>query len=136
MGFAKIRGKLTTRVGRRVSFGAPLDVQKTGRPASSGTVIDEAWVDPALNASGPRNAQGADDWGDYSFCSQFIRWDDGTHSIRLAYFRRRCGEDHWEFASQTTINADWRTMKALLEATLAKQAWFADMSVPRADGTA
>jgi hypothetical protein len=65
------------------------------------------------------------DWGDYSFASQLIRWDSGEHSIRLAYYRRRTGENHWEFASQMTVNSDPATIKLLLERTLAQAAWFA-----------
>jgi hypothetical protein len=45
---------------------------------------------------------------------------------RLAYYRRRCGEDFWEYASQMTVNAEWKTIKAFLENTLAKTEWFRD----------
>lgn len=64
------------------------------------------------------------DWGDYSFCSQLIEWDTGERSVRLAYYRRRAGEDHWEFASQMTVCSDPATIKELLERTLAKTEWF------------
>jgi len=77
-----------------------------------------------MNKSPPRPANAADDWGDYSFCSQLIKWDSGEYSIRLAYYRRRIGEDWWEFASQTTVSSDWRTIKELLGLTLAKKSWF------------
>jgi hypothetical protein len=63
-------------------------------------------------------------WGEYCFCAQLIRWDHDRHSIRLGYFRRRKGESHWEFASQTTVNSDPKTIGHLLGATLAKPSWF------------
>jgi hypothetical protein len=122
------KGNLTSRIGRNVSFGAPEDVQTKGGGRSQGLIIDEVWADPAMNTSEP-HPQPCDKhccWGDYAFCSQLIRWNDGTHSIRLAYYRRRCGEDFWKFASQTTVNAEWPTIKALCELTLKKVGWFTD----------
>jgi hypothetical protein len=61
------------------------------------------------------------------FCSQLIKWNDPDHpyyTIRLAYYRSRCREDRWEFASQMTVNADPLIVKVLCERTLAKQSWF------------
>jgi hypothetical protein len=127
MGAAKIRGKLTSRIGRPTHFGAPRDVKQKGGKEGYGRIIDEVWTDETLNDSEPHQRPchwGAECWGDYSFCSQLIEWVDGTRSIRLAYYRRRCGEDHWEYASQTTVNSEWLTIKVLLEKTLAKTAWF------------
>jgi len=126
MGFAKIRGKLTSRVGCRVRFGAPRDVHTAGGSAGYGSIVDEVWAYPEVNDMPARQSEGPHNWGDYSFASQLIGWQDGTHSIRLAYYRRRAGEDHWEFASQMTVNADPPTIKALLQKTLAKQEWFAN----------
>jgi len=107
MGFAKIRGQLRSRVGRRVCFGAPKDVAAKSGGAALGVVMDEAWADKRINIASPHQQpckKGRHCWGDYSFCSQLIEWDepteDGLHSIRLAYYRRRCGEDWWEFAGQ------------------------------------
>jgi hypothetical protein len=134
MGFAKIRGKLRPRIGSPVQFGAPKDVvQKGGKPVS-GTIIDEVWADPDVNGVKPHtNCQmGPECWGDYSFCAQLIEWDNGDHSIRLAYYRRRCGEDYWEYASQMTVNSDWATMKNLMERTLAKTTWFQSAPVSSA----
>lgn len=128
MGFAKIRGKLVSRVGCPVRYSAPRDVHQAGGAPGCGTIIDEVWAYPEVNDSATRSSRGTDDWGDYSFCSQLIRWDDGTHSIRLAYYRRRAGEDHWEYASQMTVDADPETIKTLLERTLAKDNWFAEKS--------
>lgn len=118
--------KLTTKVGKRVKFRAPKDVKKNGGKAMSGTIIDETWADPNLNNSPSKTRNNNDDWGDYSFCSQLIKWDNGEYSIRLAYYRRRAGEDKWEFASQTTVNSDWKTIKLLLEKTLSMKKWFVD----------
>jgi hypothetical protein len=124
MGWAKIKGKLTSRVGRRVTFGAPGDVRKAGGNSGTGTIVDEVWVDEALNASPPKHASAGSSWGDYSFCAQLIEWDKGPRSIRLAYYRRRVGEDSWELASQTTVCADPATIKRLCELTLSKTGWF------------
>lgn len=126
MGFAKIKGELTSRIDSRVRFGAPGDVQQKGGSAGYGTIIDEVWADPDINKKPPRPYSVDDDWGDYSFCAQLIRWDHRDYSIRLAYYRRRAGEDWWEFASQTTVNSNWRTIKALLQRTLAMEGWFRD----------
>jgi hypothetical protein len=124
MGFAKIKGSLTSRIGRPVRFGAPKDVYAKGGQASFGEIVDEVWAKPSENKLPPRKPKHKNDWGDYSFCSQLIKWDENDFSIRLAYYRRRAGEDSWEFAAQTTPNGDPKIIKALLERTLAKKRWF------------
>jgi len=129
MGFSKIKGKLTSRIGASVNYKAPSDVAKKGGSSASGTIVDEVWADPKINDSPPRKRSSKDDWGDYSFCAQLIKWSDGQHSIRLAYYRRRAGEDWWEYASQMTVDSSWRTIKLLLENTLAKHNWFTDNPV-------
>lgn len=126
MGFSKIKGELTSRIGRPVRFGVPGDVAKVGGAPGHGLIIDEVWADHSVNRMPPRARESDNDWGDYSFCAQLIKWGDNDYTIRLAYYRRRPGEDHWEFASQTTINSYWPTIKALLERTLAKKHWFSD----------
>lgn len=124
MGFAKIRGNLTSRIGCRVRFGAPRDVDARGGPSTHGEIVDEVWAEPSINTSPARALDHDHDWGDYSFVSQLIRWDDGRHTIRLAYYRRRAGEDYWEYASQMTVNGEPAVMKNLLEQTLQRKAWF------------
>jgi hypothetical protein len=126
MGFAKVRGRLTSRIGRPVRYGAPKDVRVKGGKARHGIIIDEIWVNPDINKSSPRKTGHRHDWGDYSFCAQLIKWegDDEHYSIRLAYYRRRCGENWWEFAGQTTVSSGWKTIKALCEKTLSKTWWF------------
>jgi hypothetical protein len=136
MGFAKIKGELTSRIGCRVRFGPPADVHRAGGLPGSGTIIDETWATPEINKTPARPTSGAGDWGDYSFCAQLIKWDDEGYSIRLAYYRRRAGEDWWEYASQMTVNSDWRTIKALLERTLSKESWFTDTPEWKISGTA
>ncbi len=126
MGFAKIKGHLTSRIGCRVRFGAPKDVEVKGGSAGYGVIVDEVWADPEINLSSPRVPEHNGDWGDYSFCAQLIKWDGEEYTIRLAYYRRRASEDFWEFASQTTVNSDWRTIKVLIERTLTKTEWFRD----------
>jgi hypothetical protein len=79
-----------------------------------------------VNTLPPRSPTGASDWGDYSFCGQLIRWGDGDYQIRPAYYRRRAGEDHWEYASQMTVSGYWETMKALIERTLDQKCWFSE----------
>lgn len=129
MSFAKIKGRLTSRIGALVRFGAPKDVHEKGGSATSGKVVDEVWAIPLedINSDSPHGnpcTWGMNCWGDYAFCSQLIEWLDGTYSIRLAYYRRRCGEDWWEYASQMTVNSDCQTIKQLLERTLTRTAWF------------
>src|SRR6266436_3145331 len=65
---------------------APADVDRKGGAAISGKIIDEVWADPAVNdaQSHPGACNGGQNrWGDYSFCGQLIRWDNGSHTIRL-----------------------------------------------------
>ncbi len=127
MSFARIKGELTSRIGRRVRFGPPKDVEKGDGGAQYGTIIDEVWADPMINRKPSRNAElGA--WGDYSFAAQLIEWDgepgSKDRSVRFVYFRRRAGEDWSEYAAQTTLTADLEMAKLLLEKTLAKVSWF------------
>jgi hypothetical protein len=123
-------GPLSLPVPRPVRFGPPRDVKLTDPSPRAGEIIDEVWVDLELNNTPPRQPTPGD-WGDYSFCSQLIEWAGGERQIRLAYYRRRAGEDHWEFASQTTVCSTPATIKALLEKTLAKQWWFESPSVAK-----
>ncbi len=105
----------TSRIGQRVHFGPPGDVKKKGGGGTSGTILDEVWTLGAKEAS----------WGRYCFFSQLIKWDyDGKRTIRLGYYRRRKGEKHWEFGSQTTVNSAPKIVRALLTRTLAKKAWY------------
>jgi hypothetical protein len=126
MGYAKIKGKLMSRIGATVRYGAPKDVHKAGGNAVEGIIVDEVWADVEINDKPPRSANNKDDWGDYSFCAQRIKWNNDDYSIRLAYYRRRAGENCWEYASQMTVDSDWRTIKTLLERILAKSNWFRD----------
>jgi hypothetical protein len=130
MGWAKIRGQLPSRIGQRVRFGAPQDVQRAGGEHGTGVIVDEVWADAEINTSPSRPSKGTGDWGDYSFFAQRIKWHGGGHLIRLGYYRRRAGEDFWEFAGQTTICARWRAVKSLLDGFSTKPNWFADEDKP------
>lgn len=112
-----------TRVKARVHFGAPGDVKKRGGGGMSGTIEDEVWVLQRARTRRGRAARRAG-WGQYCFFSQLIKWDSGKRSVRLGYYRKRAGEDHWEFGSQTTINSSPATIRKLLKRTLAKSEWF------------
>ena len=125
MGWAKIKGQLRSRIGRRVAFGPPADVKKAGGGSTCGKIVDEVWVDERLNASPPTPGSAKGHWGDYSFCAQLIEWDHGERAIRLAYYRRRVGENCWELASQTTVCSDPAKIKRLCELVLSKKDWFA-----------
>jgi hypothetical protein len=118
-----IPGRLASRIGQSVEFGAPGDVKKAGGSGRRGTIVGEVWANPALNCSQPRTSKGPDDWGDYSFCAQRIRWEDGSHSIRLGYYRRRAGEDAWQWGSQTTVEGDPDEIKALCQNALDGLDW-------------
>ena len=113
-----------TMVGERVHFRAPGDVKKKGGRGTSGTIKDEVWVlDKGRTAEEPATTPRFS-WGQYCFFSQLIKWDSGKRSIRLGYYRKRAGEDHWEFGSQTTINSSPATIRALLAETIAKTEWY------------
>jgi hypothetical protein len=131
MGCFKIKGELTSRIGKQVRFRAPKDVRAKGGTPVVGKIVDEVWADFGLNTSPVKEAspENKDDWGAYSFCAQLIKWGENNYSIRLAYYRRRVGEDWWEFASQNTVTSDPRQIKALLENTLKKTEWFSDTPV-------
>jgi len=124
MGFAKIQGHLTSRIGSRVNFSPPGDVRRAGGSSAPGEIIDEVWVDENLNRRRPRRTNPKHDWGDYSFCAQLIQWEDGRQMIRLAYYRRRTGENHWEFASQMTVCSEPEIIARLCKLTLSKKGWF------------
>jgi len=131
MGFARVKGRLTSRIGSSVKYGAPNDVSAKGGGPLSGEIVDEVWANEKINKRVPHDTHrcakdGSFCWGDYSFFSQLIAWQEGkSASIRLGYYRRRCGEDWWEFGSQTTVSAKPEAIKTLLTRTLAKRDWFA-----------
>ena len=111
-----------SRIGKRVHFGLPGDVKKkTGGDGPHGTIKDEVWT---LGEEETAEAPPGQSWGRYCFFSQLIEWDSGKRTIRLGYYRRRAGETHWEFGSQTTINAAPATIRALLAGTIVKSEWY------------
>jgi len=124
---------LESRIGRPVRYKPPRDAARRGKKGKTGTIIDETWANPKLhtarrhgrNCRHRKTQTGC--WGDYSFCAQLIKWDHGEHSIRLSYYRRRCGEDKWEYASQMTVDSYWPTIKKLLKITLTQSEWFKDV---------
>ena len=118
-------GYLESKIGKAVKFGPPRDAHRKGANTRNGKIVDEVWaIESQRDAQKHVPHHHVDCWGDYAFCSQLIEWENGGYSIRLAYYRQRCGEDHWEFASQTTVETIPTTIKALLERTLAKTDWF------------
>lgn len=139
MGYAKTVGELKSRIGCSVRYGSPQDVLTNGGTAAIiGTIVDEVWLDEALNSSDPHIKpcqDGSGCWGDYSFCAQLIKWEGKeTPDIRLAYYRRRCGETGWEYASQTTVSSEPANIKRLLELTLAKSEWFSGRALKSENG--
>jgi hypothetical protein len=133
--------ELASKIGNLVTFGPQEDIK--AEPDGSGwtgKIIDEVWATPDLNKAPPHPTpcpNGTLCEGDYSFCGQLIKWDDAKYTphktnVRLAYYRRRCGEDIWRFGSQTTVCSDPPTVYALLSRTLIKNDWF---GVPKANGS-
>jgi hypothetical protein len=94
---------------RRVTFKPPKS--KKGAKVSSGTIVDGT---PWRLDSGK--------WGQYVFQAQRISWDDGWESVRLVYYRRNSPRDHWQFASQTTVNCALPTIKRICRDIL-KKTW-------------
>ncbi len=134
-------GELTSKIGHPVTFGPQEDIKNKPEGAGwAGTIKDEIWATPDLNKAPPHPnpcPNGPLCEGDYSFCSQLIEWGDAKYTpyktnIRLAYYRRRCGEDIWRFGAQTTVCSDPPTIYALLSGTLIKNDWF---GVPKATGS-
>jgi hypothetical protein len=117
--------KLESHIGRPVKYEPPLTLQRGGvAKALIGEIVDEVWADESQRDPPAHDHDKPDCWGDYAFCSQLIKWQDGTYSIRLAYYRRACKSERWRFASQTTVEYWPSIIKLLLEPTLAKKEWF------------
>lgn len=117
-------------IGSIVRFSAPGDVKARGGGFVEGIVVDEVWEIESSGAPEARHLPAKHHWGEYCFFSQFIRWSNGHHSIRIGYYRRRHGEPNWTFGSQTTVSADPPTIARLLRNTLAKKDWY--QAQPRA----
>ena len=84
---------LRSKIGKRVNYKPPRDVAGRAGPGKTGTVVDEVWVDEERNASPPHDHNVPHCWGDYAFFAQLVEWDhDPEKSVRLGYYRRRCGE--------------------------------------------
>ena len=115
---------LESKIGKQVRFCPPKDARERGAQDRLGKIVDEVWAIESQRDAPKHTHNDPNCWGDYAFCSQLIEWTDGGYSIRLAYYRQRSGQDHWEFASQTTFETRPSTVKALLERTLAKSDWF------------
>ena len=111
-------------IGETVRYGAPGDVKGRGGSPVEGKIIDEVWELEKGGAPEARHLPDEHHWGEYCFFSQLIAWNNGHHSIRIGYYRRRRGEPNWTFGSQTTVSADPPTISRLLKATLAREKWF------------
>lgn len=111
-------------IGSKVRYGAPGDVKNRGGAPVEGVIRDEVWELEKGGAPEARHLPEHHGWGEYYFFSQLIEWDNGHHSIRVGYYRRRRGEPNWTFGSQTTVSADPPTIGRLLQRTLAKEGWF------------
>lgn len=111
-------------VGETVRYRAPGDVKARGGLPVEGKIIDEVWELEKDGAPEARHLPEKHHWGQYCFFSQLIAWNNGHHSIRIGYYRRRRGEPNWTFGSQTTVSADPPTIARLLRGTLAKESWF------------
>ncbi len=115
---------LRSHIGDPVTFNAPITARRLGAGARKGKIIDEVWAIESQRDPPKHTHKDANCWGDYAFCSQLIEWQEGGHSIRLAYYWRPCVKDNWLFAGQTTIETKPSTIRALMEQTLAKPEWF------------
>jgi hypothetical protein len=116
--------KLRSHIGDKVTYKPPLSAQRQGAPNHIGKIEDEVW---AINSQrDPQQHQHNDPncWGDYAFCSQLIKWQQGGYSIRLTYYRLPCGGSHWQYAGQTSIETKPSTIRTLLKQTLEKTDWF------------
>lgn len=67
MGFSKIKGELTSRIGRSVRFGLPGDVHEAGGEGGYGMIVDEVWADPEINKTPPRSRKDNNDRGGLLF---------------------------------------------------------------------
>lgn len=129
MSYAKIKGPLKTRIGREVIFGRPKDVRRRiGEGCKTGQIVGEVWENRKINLAKPHRPRHYKNcWGDYSFCAQLIEWCDKDsppkYQVRLGYYRRRCGENSWELAGQTTVTSEWRRIKRLCEKILDPAKW-------------
>lgn len=110
-------------IGSRVRYRAPGDVKSRGGAPVGGVILDEVWELEKEGAPEARHLPEHHGWGEYCFFSQLIKWDNGHHSVRIGYYRRRRGEPNWTFGSQTTVSADPPTIRKLLQRTLAKRGW-------------
>jgi len=99
------------KVGQYVSFTNPKIRKKEW-----GKVEEEIWQ-PEPRGFG--ETCGADnDWGEYAFVAQRIRWDeDHSETIRVTYYRRAPGggESDWVFAGQYAPNTDADTWTCLVQ---------------------
>ena len=102
------------RDGKEVIFAPPRAVEKL--PHRRSTVV-------ASVSSGPHKDE---HWGYYLYFSERIRWDDGSYSIRLAYYYAPFGSERWLWGGQYSIEDSPAIIKDLLEQTLRQTDWFAD----------
>ncbi len=114
--------KLESHIGKTVTVRASPSVRDGKKRV--GKIVDEVWPDDSQLDPRRHGHDEPNCWGYYAFCSQLIEWEDDGYSIRLAYYRRPCKGARWQFASQTTINTSPRTVRQLLERTLARIDWF------------
>jgi hypothetical protein len=102
---------------RRVLFKPPKGMP--GATQMSGTITH--WT-PFRRSTRRRRSRWRG-WGEYIFQAQRIHWDDGRNEIRLVYYRRNDSGSPWQFASQTTVSSDLRTIKALCRDVLDVAKW-------------
>jgi hypothetical protein len=83
--------RLRSHIGDQVKYKPPLSARKQGAPNRIGRIEDEVWAIDAQRDPPKHDHNDPNCWGDYAFCSQLIKWDEGG-SIRLTFYRLPCGE--------------------------------------------
>ena len=116
--------RLRDHVGDKVIYAAPLSARRQGAPKRVGVIEGEVWAIDAQRDPPKHTHSDPNCWGDYAFCSQLIKWEEGGYSIRLTYYRLPCGGDHWQYAGQTSIETKPSTIEKLLKKTLESGDWF------------
>ena len=118
----RLLSMLDSKIGNKVCFNPPKAALTT--KAIKGKVVDEMWLDENLLGSEKRDPKNDNDWGDYAYFSQKIKWKDGSSSIRMGYYQRSPKSSDWRFGSQWTVEDSPAIIKKLCEATLARTEWF------------
>lgn len=90
---------------RPVNFEVTKNIKLHGGEGAKGMLVSRIWINSEVfDFDSREHPISKDDWGDYAFCAELIKWTTVDYSIRIGYFHRAIGKKKSWIWGQYTLN--------------------------------